>query len=57
MSAGAPSESDPPGTPMIRAGFTDSSSIRRGSEITPACTSRSKHSDTAVSRPVMPNGA
>ena len=57
MSAGAPSASEPPGTRRIRAGFTDSSSTSRDSEMTPACTSRSKHSDTAVSRPVMPNGA
>ena len=41
----------------MRAGFTDSSSTSRASVITPACTRRSRHSDTAVSRPVMPNGA
>ena len=33
MSAGAPSASEPPGTRRIRAGFTDSSSTSRGSEI------------------------
>ena len=38
-------------------GSTDSSSISRDSEITPGCTRRSKQSETAVSSPVMPNGA
>src|SRR5262245_490605 len=57
MSAAAPSDSVPPATRMIRAGFSDSSSIRRASDTTPACTSRSKQSDTAVSSPVIPNGA
>src|SRR4029077_10293863 len=37
-SAGAPSASDPPGTFRIRAGFTESSSTRRDSDTTPACT-------------------
>ena len=46
MSAGAPSASVPPGTRGSRAGFTDSSSISRGSEIRPVCTSRSNTSDT-----------
>ena len=35
-SAGAPSASDPPGTRRMRAGFSDSSSTSRDSEITPA---------------------
>src|SRR5439155_14169861 len=57
MSAGAPGASEPPATPRILAGFTDSSSTRRASDTRPACTSRSRQSDTAVSRPVIPNGA
>ena len=57
MSAGAPSDSDPPGTRRMRAGFTDSSSTSRGSRMSPACTSRSSDSGTAVSSPTMPNGA
>src|SRR5215831_13581453 len=56
-SAAAPSSSDPPGTLRILAGLRESSSMRRGSDTMPLCTSRSKHNDTAVSRPVMPNGA
>ena len=47
MSAGWPTASDPPGTPSMRAGFTDHSSTNRRSEISPGCTSRSNVSDTA----------
>ena len=57
MSAGAPSVIAPPGTLRMRAGFTDSSSTMRGRPIFPVCTRRSNVSGTAVSRPVMPNGA
>ena len=56
-SAGAPSDSEPPATFRIRAGLADISSTRRDSVIAPEWTSRSSDSDTAVSRPVMPNGA
>src|SRR5262245_18155858 len=57
MSAGAPSESVPPGTFRMRAGLTDSSSTTRDKRIRPACTRRSSESGTAVSRPMMPKGA
>ena len=56
-SAGDPSASVPPGTPRMRAGFTDSSSTIRDSVIRPVCTSRSNTIGTAVSSPTIPNGA
>src|SRR5262245_254808 len=57
ISAGAPSESVPPGTFRMRAGLTDSSSTTLDKRIRPACTRRSSESGTAVSRPMMPKGA
>src|SRR4029453_10376440 len=57
MSAGAPSESVPPGTFKMRAGLTDSSSTILDRRMRPVCTRRSSESGTAVSRPTMPKGA